>query len=268
MVDGTYTRLYYKWIGDPVTTQMIGELDRVRGEGSAIPADIVARVANEGQERDKGAGRTDERQFAIGLHALLSAGACCANTLPAAARRTVHAGTHRPDSAVRRGRRADRRALLRLSPFAPLRAIVVAYVELVRGTPLLMQIYFIYFVLPALHVSLNPLLSGVVALSLNAAAYISEIFRAGIESIDVGQMEAARALGLDYRAAMRWIILPQTVRRVLPPLDQRGRCAAQKLVAGVRRRRHGTDAARARKSPPIPVRRPRCTWAWPHSIWR
>ena len=92
------------------------------------------------------------------------------------------------------------------------------YVELVRGTPLLMQIYFLYFVLPALHVSLNPLLSGVVALSLNAAAYISEIFRAGIESIDVGQMEAARALGLDYRAAMRWIILPQTMRRVLPPL--------------------------------------------------
>ena len=109
-------------------------------------------------------------------------------------------------------------ALARLSPFAPLRALVVGYVELVRGTPLLVQIYFIYFVLPALNISLSPLVSGALALSLNAAAYISEIFRGGIESIDTGQMEAARALGLDYPAAMRWVILPQTLRRVLPPL--------------------------------------------------
>ena len=109
-------------------------------------------------------------------------------------------------------------ALLRLSGFAPLRALATTYVELVRGTPLLMQIYVIYFVLPAVGISLPAFVAGVAALSLNAAAYISEIFRAGIESIDSGQMEAARALGMDYRGAMRHVILPQTLRRVLPPL--------------------------------------------------
>ena len=81
-----------------------------------------------------------------------------------------------------------------------------------------MQIFVIYFVLPALGVSLPQFVAAVLALSLNAGAYISEIFRAGIESIDAGQMEAARALGMDYGGAMRWVILPQTLRRVLPPL--------------------------------------------------
>ena len=81
-----------------------------------------------------------------------------------------------------------------------------------------MQIYVIYFVLPAVGIELSSFVAGVLALSLNAAAYISEIFRAGIESIDSGQMEAARSLGMDYPQAMINVILPQTVRRVLPPL--------------------------------------------------
>jgi His/Glu/Gln/Arg/opine family amino acid ABC transporter permease subunit len=109
-------------------------------------------------------------------------------------------------------------ALARISPLPPLRGLATVYVEAIRGTPLLMQIYVIYFVLPAVNVQLPAMVAGVAALSLNAAAYIAEIFRAGIESIDSGQMEAARSLGFTYSGAMRWVILPQTVRRVLPPL--------------------------------------------------
>ena len=94
--------------------------------------------------------------------------------------------------------------------------------ELVRGTPLLVQILFIYFVLPVFGVSLPAFTSGILALTLNSAAYLAEIFRAGIQSIDVGQMEAARSLGMTYPQAMRRVILPQTFRRVLPPLTNEG----------------------------------------------
>jgi His/Glu/Gln/Arg/opine family amino acid ABC transporter permease subunit len=96
------------------------------------------------------------------------------------------------------------------------------YVEVVRGTPLLVQILFIYFVLPAFGINLPAFTSGVIALTLNAAAYLAEIFRAGIESIEAGQMEAARSLGMSYAQAMRRVILPQTFRRVLPPLTNEG----------------------------------------------
>ena len=92
------------------------------------------------------------------------------------------------------------------------------YVEIMRGTPLLVQILFIYFVLPAFGVHLPPFTSGVIALTLNCAAYVAEIFRAGIQSIDAGQMEAARSLGMSYWQSMRRIILPQTFRRVVPPI--------------------------------------------------
>ncbi|MFY0574579.1 amino acid ABC transporter permease [Cystobacter fuscus] len=91
--------------------------------------------------------------------------------------------------------------------------------SLFRGTPLLLQILFIFFALPLMiDVRLGAMTAGIVALSLNAAAYLAEIFRAGIESIDKGQMEAARALGMSYELAMRRIILPQTFRRLLPPV--------------------------------------------------
>ena len=109
-------------------------------------------------------------------------------------------------------------ALARLSSQRLLSLPAIIYVEVIRGTPLLMQIFVIYFVLPSLGVSLPQTVAAVAALSLNAAAYIAEIFRGGIESIESGQMEAARALGMNYQSAMRWVILPQTVRRVLPPL--------------------------------------------------
>ena len=113
-------------------------------------------------------------------------------------------------------------ALARVQSSKLLKAPAAVYVEVMRGTPLLVQILFIYFVLPYFHVFLPAFTSGVIALTLNSAAYISEIFRAGILSIDVGQMEAARSLGMSYSQAMRRIILPQTFRRVVPPLTNEG----------------------------------------------
>lgn len=109
-------------------------------------------------------------------------------------------------------------ALARVQSSRVLAAPAALYVEVMRGTPLLVQILFIYFVLPIFGVHLPAFTSGIIALTLNCAAYISEIFRAGILSIDVGQMEAARSLGMTYTQAMRRIILPQTFRRVVPPL--------------------------------------------------
>jgi His/Glu/Gln/Arg/opine family amino acid ABC transporter permease subunit len=101
-------------------------------------------------------------------------------------------------------------------------APAAVYVEVMRGTPLLVQILFVYFVLPSVGINLPAYASGILALTLNASAYISEVIRAGIVSIDAGQMEAARALGMSYRQAMRRIILPQTFRRVVPPLTNEG----------------------------------------------
>lgn len=113
-------------------------------------------------------------------------------------------------------------ALARVQSSKILAAPAAVYVEVMRGTPLLVQILFIYFVLPSFGISIQPFWSGIIALTLNSAAYISEIFRAGILSIDVGQMEAARSLGMSYAQAMRRIILPQTFRRVVPPLTNEG----------------------------------------------
>jgi len=93
------------------------------------------------------------------------------------------------------------------------------YVTIFRGTPLLLQVLFVFFALPPLlGIMLDPFPAGVLALSLNAAAYLTEIFRAAIQSIDKGQMEAARTLGMGYPLAMRRIILPQTFRRLIPPV--------------------------------------------------
>jgi lysine-arginine-ornithine-binding protein len=113
-------------------------------------------------------------------------------------------------------------ALARVQSSRLLKAPAAVYVEVMRGTPLLVQILFIYFVLPYFRIYIPAFTSGVIALTLNSAAYIAEIFRAGILSIDVGQMEAARSLGMTYSQAMRRIILPQTFRRVVPPLTNEG----------------------------------------------
>ena len=113
-------------------------------------------------------------------------------------------------------------ALARVQSNRFVSAPAAIYVEVMRGTPLLVQILFVYFVLPSVGVNLPAFTSGVLALTLNASAYISEVIRAGILSIDAGQMEAARALGMSYWQAMRRIILPQTFRRVVPPLTNEG----------------------------------------------
>lgn len=93
------------------------------------------------------------------------------------------------------------------------------YIDLFRGTPLLVQIIIIYFTTPLIGVRFTSLFyAGLTALSLNSAAYVAEIFRAGIQSIDKGQMEAGRSSGLSYTQTMRHIIIPQAFRRVIPPL--------------------------------------------------
>lgn len=109
-------------------------------------------------------------------------------------------------------------ALARMSKNRVLKLIAQGYVTLFRGTPLLLQILFIYGGLPQLGITLSGFASVSVAFSLNAGAYIAEIIRAAIQSIDRGQMEAARSLGMSYNLAMRRVILPQTFRRLLPPM--------------------------------------------------
>jgi glutamine transport system permease protein len=113
-------------------------------------------------------------------------------------------------------------ALLRLSRNPILRGISIAYVDFFRGTPLLVQILMVYFAVPQLLGFQIPgnyqFIAGISAMGLNSGAYISEIFRAGIQSIDRGQTEAARSLGMSQAQAMRYVILPQAVKRVIPPL--------------------------------------------------
>ena len=97
-----------------------------------------------------------------------------------------------------------------------------AFVEFFRNTPVLVQILWFYFALPILSpVEISPLLAAALGISLNSAAFSAEIYRGGIQSIDPGQWEGARALGMTYAEAMRRIILPQAVRRMLPALTNR-----------------------------------------------
>jgi len=110
-------------------------------------------------------------------------------------------------------------ALARLSSLKPLSKLAGGYVDFFRGTPLLVQIFLIYYGLPGiLGYSANAFLSGIAALGINSGAYVAEIFRAGIQSIDKGQSEAARSLGMTAGQTMRYVILPQAVKRVIPPL--------------------------------------------------
>jgi polar amino acid transport system permease protein len=107
-------------------------------------------------------------------------------------------------------------AIARLSTNPVLNAIGSFYVSLFRGTPLLLQVYFMYFALPQLGIILPALIAGVTALSLNYGAYLTEIFRAGILAVPRGQREAAEALGMPERLLMRRIVLPQATRIVIP----------------------------------------------------
>ena len=110
-------------------------------------------------------------------------------------------------------------ATARLSRFAVLRAIGTSYVEFFRNIPVLVQIFWFFFALPILTgMQPNAYVASSVAVSLYAGAYLTEIFRSGIQSIEKGQWEAARAIGFAHGGVMRYVVLPQAVRNVVPPL--------------------------------------------------
>ncbi|HER27416.1 MAG TPA: amino acid ABC transporter permease [Rhodospirillales bacterium] len=112
-------------------------------------------------------------------------------------------------------------AIMRISSNPVSWRIAAGYVQAIRSTPLLIQIYVIYFSLPELPIldrRLNELEGGIIALGLNAGAYMSEIIRAGIESISKGQVEGAQSVGMTYLQRMRYVVLPQAFANVLPPL--------------------------------------------------
>ena len=118
-------------------------------------------------------------------------------------------------------------AMARMSKFKPLKWLATAYIEFFRGTPLMVQLMFIFYGLPMIGVTFptvsfipdfDRFAAGVVAMSLNSCAYVAEIIRSGIQAVDAGQMEAARCLGFHHREAMALVILPQAVRNILPAL--------------------------------------------------
>lgn len=109
-------------------------------------------------------------------------------------------------------------AVARRSRLRPLRFVAAAYVEAIRNTPVLLQLFMIYFALPEIGVRLDAWQAGVVALAVNAGAYLTEIIRAGLQSIPKGQLEAARSLGLAPRDTFRTIVFPQALRNVYPPV--------------------------------------------------
>ena len=112
-------------------------------------------------------------------------------------------------------------ALGKISKNPVISRVCGAYIFFFRGTPLLMQLFFIYYALPQIHSALtiqSRFAAALIAFTLNIAAYIAEIIRAAIQSIDKGQMEASKALGLNYSQAMRLVIIPQAYRRMIPPI--------------------------------------------------
>ena len=106
----------------------------------------------------------------------------------------------------------------RISSFRIIKYPIIAYIEIIRSTPLLVQIYFLYFGLPTLGIRIPEIQTGIIALMLNSGAYVAEIIRAGINSVDQGQVEAGLSSGLNYVQRMRFIILPQALGVTVPPL--------------------------------------------------
>ncbi|MHA6528979.1 amino acid ABC transporter permease [Paenibacillus sp. BAC0078] len=109
-------------------------------------------------------------------------------------------------------------SLLRMSKWRILRFIATAWVEFLRGTPMLVQLFIIHYGLPELGLEFTPIQSGAITLTINSSAYLAEIFRAGIQNVDRGQVEAARSLGMRQGMTMRYIVLPQALKNVLPAI--------------------------------------------------
>lgn len=109
--------------------------------------------------------------------------------------------------------------IARISRIKLLRVLAAIYVDFFRGTPLLVQIFLVYFALPVITGQrVDPFVAAIGSCGINSGAYVAEIFRAGIQSIDKGQMEAGRSLGMTWVQTMRYIIVPQAFKRVIPPL--------------------------------------------------
>ncbi|MEH7439995.1 amino acid ABC transporter permease [Neobacillus drentensis] len=109
-------------------------------------------------------------------------------------------------------------ALMKISSIKVLSLIADFYLWIIRGTPMLVQLFIVYFGLPQVGIELSPFVSSVIALGINSAAYIAEIYRGGIQSIPKGQVEAAESLGMKYSTIMKKIILPQAIRVSVPSL--------------------------------------------------
>ena len=215
MVDGTYDRIHRKWMGSPLETADIAALEAQRDAGSPVPEPDIATDAPSAPQTDidseagSSAGLAVRWNLVPSLLPALLDGAKLTIVLTVG---SLAIGTPL-GLLVALGARARQPWLSRAA---------TAFVEAIRGTPLLLQIYVLYFVLPALAPnlgdSLGPMASGLAALAINCAAYCAEIFRAGIDSVDRGQSEAARALGMNGTQALRHVVLPQAFQRSLPPL--------------------------------------------------
>jgi cystine transport system permease protein len=110
-------------------------------------------------------------------------------------------------------------ALMRLSKVGPVSAVARAYVSVIRGTPLLLQLFIVFYGLPSFGLTIDPFPSAVIALTLNVAGYASEVVRASILAVPRGQWEAASSIGMDYRTTLRRVVLPQASRVAVPPLS-------------------------------------------------
>jgi len=108
-------------------------------------------------------------------------------------------------------------ALMRLSPYAVLRWPAISLITVIRGIPIIVQLFYIYFVMPELGVTLTALQAAIIGLGIAYSAYQAENFRAGIEAIDTGQIEASESLGMGWALMMRRVVLPQAVKIILPP---------------------------------------------------
>ena len=106
-------------------------------------------------------------------------------------------------------------APMKISRRKPLRAVATCYINFIRGTPMLIQVYLVYY---GLATGLPNMVAAILALSINCGAYSAEVIRAGIESIDYGQMEAARSLGMSYLKGMRLVVVPQAIKNILPAM--------------------------------------------------
>jgi His/Glu/Gln/Arg/opine family amino acid ABC transporter permease subunit len=134
-------------------------------------------------------------------------------------------------------------AAMRVSGIPLLAKISAGVINLLRGIPIIVLLFYIYFVMPDFGISLTALQAGILGLGIAYSAYQSENFRAGIEAVDHGQVEAAQAMGMSWRLTMRRVVLPQAFRIVAAALRQHHDHDAQGLVAGLDHHRGRTDAA-------------------------